>query len=263
MLRNLYKKRLIYSTVIVIVFVFLFIFFGSYLRNIFYQMSHSVGFFVTEKITYSYKYIISVFDKSDLIKTNDELVKKNYELISKLAEYDSLLKENESLKKQLGVPEKNDRKLTIAKIFSIDRSITQTMMIDKGEKDDLKKGMPVIYGGNVLIGVIDEVFESSSRVILIEDTRFSLSVKIGKNDVLASIKGVGIGGLAKIELVTNEDEIAVGDLIVSSGLDNVPQSLIIGEIIKSELKGGNLFKDVESKIFYDFKMGPNVFVIKQ
>jgi rod shape-determining protein MreC len=150
----------------------------------------------------------------------------------------------------------------MVKIFSVERSgLSYTLLIDKGAKDGVQKSTAVVAGGNILAGVIGEVFYNSSRVILLNDMRSSISVRIGNSDIIGEAKGVSSDKKIALDFVTNQDLVQEGDLVLSNGLDNLPESLILGHISKVELKGGSLFKKVEADIMFDLSMGPNLFVI--
>lgn len=215
-----------------------------------------------EFISYARGMLSSGFSLSRLIAENEFLKIENLKLIDQAARLQKIESENVFLRKQLAVEPKIQHPLLAAKVFSLNQNIiSSTLLIDKGKADGVEKSMAVISAGNVLVGMVDEVFSNHSRVLLLDDGRSAVNVKIGVNNVIARAKGFGGGGGLILDLVTNQEEIKEGDSIITSGLDYLPEFLLIGRVSGVELKGGNLFKTVDGRLLYYPLTNPNLFVI--
>ena len=148
--------------------------------------------------------------------------------------------ENRELKKQL----KLEATLTDFKTVSavtISRSPTtwqSQLVINKGSKSGLKKGMPVLAGSGI-IGRISEVNTTNSKVALISDTgedanRFAITIKGSKGDVNGIVTDFDRETNQLIMgQVTSENDIKPGDLVETSGLGGViPSGLYVGKVAK-------------------------------
>ena len=148
--------------------------------------------------------------------------------------------ENRELKKQL----KLEATLTDFKTVSavtISRSPTtwqSQLVINKGSKSGLKKGMPVLAGSGI-IGRISEVNTTNSKVALISDTgedanRFAITIKGRKGDVNGIVTDFDRETNQLIMgQVTSENDIKPGDLVETSGLGGViPSGLYVGKVAK-------------------------------
>lgn len=178
------------------------------------------------------------------------------------SEAEVLKRENESLRKQLGVEPRADYSLKIAKIFSIQRTaLASVLHIDLGISDGVTEGMVVVAGGNVLIGSIIDVQRDSSTVLLIDDPRSIISVRLMNGDILAESKG-GLKGSLRLNLISHADVVEIGSTVVTSGLDAYPEGLVVGNVegvMKQEL---SLFQDVYASMMFNPASGPRVFVMQ-
>lgn len=260
--RNDTKKFLIIFLVLAVVYLGNRFLFHGYLQNLTYGLSRGPGTFFSRQFGQVPEYIRGLFRKSEVVNENERLKEENTDLLNRLTEFDATQRENISLRNQLNVQHRAEHPLMLAKIFSVDRSdLSSTILIDKGINDGVKKSMAVVSGGNILAGVVGEVFSDYSRVILLDDSRSLVSVRIGGSGVIGDAKGTASNGKVTLNFVTNKDPVRVDDLIVTSGLDNLPESLLVGRVEKVDLKGGNLFKDVEGGLMFNLSFGSNLFVI--
>ncbi|CAK1233836.1 MULTISPECIES: rod shape-determining protein MreC [Fructobacillus] len=180
---------------------------------------------------------------SNLMSTFDE----NKKLKAKLDGYaqnqvkmQTLEEENKSLKKQLGLKATLTDYETISAV-TIARSPTtwqSQLVINKGAKSGLKKGMPVL-GDSGLIGRISEVNTVNSKVTLISDTsedtnRFAITVKGSQGDVNGIITDYDADQkLLIMGQVTESQTINPGDTVVTSGLGgSMPSGILIGKVAK-------------------------------
>ena len=133
-----------------------------------------------------------------------------------------------------------------------------TITIDKGKKNGIKKDMAVVSKDG-LLGKISKVYNSSSEIKLItsDDINYKISVSIqaGNNDTYAILSGYNYNTNSLI--VSDVDKMAdikVGDNIVTSGLsDMFPRGIYIGKIKKIEDDKYSISKNiyVETKQNFD------------
>ena len=148
--------------------------------------------------------------------------------------------ENQSLKAALGIKETQTKwNLEIAKIIGYS-NLSNTIIIDKGQVNSIKKNMPVIYsfdGKNAdLVGVVIEADSNVSKVLLSSSIDFKVGVKniIRGGIEVASGNGIDI----EIDSFSRNLDIQIGDLYLTSGLSNIyPGNIIVGKV--REIKNKN------------------------
>lgn len=205
----------------------------------------------------------TLFSIGDYKKENEKLIRENNELLAKLANLADQKKENDELRRQLELSPRDKYELESSLIIGQDqRGLGSWIMIDKGSSSGIVVGMPVIVYDGILVGKISEVYEKSSKVLLLSDSSSSVNV----SDVETSAKGILTGeyGLGlMIGMVEQADIIKVGDDIITSGLGGLmPRGLLVGKIEQISNTSDKLFQQavVRPKVKYsDLNV---VFVIK-
>ncbi|MFH1714022.1 MAG: rod shape-determining protein MreC [Candidatus Nealsonbacteria bacterium] len=179
----------------------------------------------------------------------DQAFLKNQELLSQIADLEEMEKENQRLMEALGLGLGKEFQLELASLVSKDIS-KDSLLINKGEKEGVFEGMPVITSGKVLVGRIGQVFEDFSEVILISNKESSFEAKIAGQDIFGVAKGKGSLKLS-LELISREKTVSEGDLVVSSSLGGIfPQGLLVGEV--KEIKKSDVEPFQQAQIILGF-----------
>lgn len=106
-----------------------------------------------------------------------------------------------------------------------------SLLIDKGERDGIKKGMPVVNGLGV-IGRINDVGENTSKIILLTDPQFSVAALVQRGRENGLVSGT-LRGICRMTYVDENTHIQVGDKIITSKLSTAfPEGLMIGQVIE-------------------------------
>ena len=248
----------------------LLVFFNNYLTDQFlksvvikvlkYPMGQSFSFLNSFK-----NRLISWFRIDNIILENQTLSQENRRLFALSLKMPELEKENELLRKELGVAEKRKWQVEIARVFQLNTAGGfSTALIDKGFDQGLKPGMAVVFEGDVFFGIVSEVFSNSAVVLLSNDPRVKVNVKLNSltgKQISARAKGALDDGLI-LELVANQEIPEIGELVLTSGLDGLPSMLIVGKVSGVKKGDDGLFGDI--KVEPAFKNIPleNVFVLK-
>lgn len=173
--------------------------------------------------------IIIIFFGVKDYQTNINLQKIEKQLINNYHNiyYHNLLEDNQKMSSLLSLYNTKLNAIPVKGYFS---NLYETFIINKGEKDDLKKGMAII-NKNRLIGFIDKVSNNYSTVMLLENFKQNVSIKINDNYGLLKIKNnkIIVTGIQK-------SKININDLVYTSGLTKVPGDIFIGKIAKIEDK---------------------------
>lgn len=180
----------------------------------------------------------------DLANENSELVKENQTLKSQLTEMEEIKFKISLLEKELGAKAINlDRKITpVAVVGRAPSSFREIISLDKGSKDGIKIGQPVLSNG-FLIGKITNVYDDSSQAELITSHRFLAPVVLEKTRSLGLLKG-GINGL-QVEQLPVDVKIEIGENVISSGLaGQLPPGIPIGTVKSIISKPSDIFRSV-------------------
>ena len=165
-------------------------------------------------------------DISDLFsikKENIELRKKieNYKLKEFQVEY--LTNQNRVLKQFLDSDEqiyKANKEIIVAKVLLDKNSpYLQSIIINKGSKAGVLKGMPVL-DNNYLIGRVVETNYLSSRILLLNDLNSRIPVTLDENATQAILKGTG-GNHPILEYLPENYDIEEGKTVYTSGKDQI------------------------------------------
>ncbi len=260
MQKNLRKISLIAFVVMGVIFLNNYVL-DNFLQNKFYQAVSKPGIFLSEALGKISKYGASFFNRGAVVRENDELKKENNILLGRIAEQEGLKRENDFLRNELKVAPRLDSQLLLVEIFSVQKNgLFSTALINKGKADGVEKLMAVITSGNILAGVVSEVFDNSALVLLINDPRSAVSVRFQESNIIAEAKGDLQNGL-KINEVTYQEEIKEGNMIVTSGLDGLKESLLVGRVSEVKTGSGGLFRDIAAKPLFDLSLGSDLFVI--
>lgn len=240
--------------VMVLMIVLSFNFFSSELRNFFYSTFYPLQnvFLKTSDILANF---FSYFSRvSTLQKENQQLKMKLTELLRENISLQSLKEENLSLREALKVGVEKDYELVAVHVIGRNLSSGEVLIIDKGAKDNLKKGMLVITPQKVLVGKIGKVFDSFSEVILLSDKESLFEVEIGKEKYPALLRGRG--NLKVIaSLIPIEAEIKNGDVISY-------RDFLVGKILSVNKNPQEPFQQAEVELLSQPYNLRTIFVIK-
>jgi len=234
--------------------------FSKEIKNFFYSISEPVQktFFGAGKKTSDF--FEGIFQGYDLKKENEGLTLKIQSLLAENAQLKELKKENEILRESLGLGLEKDFKLAFAETNGKDIS-QDFLLINKGFKDGISEGQPVITQQKTLVGEIGEVYENFSKIMLITNKESSFDAKIPDSDIYGIVKGRGNFELY-LDLIPKEKEIKEGDLVITASLGGVfPEGFLVGEIKKVNKSDVKPFQQADIKPAFDIKELENVFII--
>jgi len=120
----------------------------------------------------------------------------------------------------------------------------RTILIDRGSSSGVTEGLPVIAAAGI-VGQVVRVAPESSRVLLFTDPASSVAGVIQRTRARGVVKGRG-GGRATLEFTLREDDVTVGDLVVTSGVGGVfPKGVPIGEVAVVKKGEYGIFQTIE------------------
>ncbi len=217
---------------------------------------------VTKTINFT-KDVWNTYFRSVLaVKENVELKKKLGKAIELKNRFEELELENIRLKKFVNFTGQVPDTYVAAQIIARDPSPWfKTIMIDKGAKDGLEKGSPVLVSEGI-VGQIIKVAKNYSRVLLIIDRNSAVDALVQNSRVRGIVKGNNEDNCSFVYAL-RKDEVKKGEMIISSGMDQVfPKGLKIGRILKVTKVHSQLFQDILIETSVDFNKIEEVLVYK-
>jgi len=188
----------------------------------------------------------NVKSRATLIAENRLLREQELIISDKLLTYEHLRLENIRLRALLGSPVKYKQRKLIVRVQSVDTDpFRLQLVINKGKKDGVYSGQPVVNEFGVVGQVID-VSQYNSRVLLIADASHAIPLQNQRNDV--RLIGLGKGDLHQLELqyVTKSTDVKIGDLLVTSGLGGIfPEGYPVAKVSAIENRGSEIYSTIK------------------
>lgn len=205
----------------------------------------------------SYIYLISVNKENEFLKTD----------IARVKEENNQLKEalllNERLNGLLAFKQDIRTTSVAANVVGIESAgWIRTVTINRGTSDGIRRDMAVITPSGI-VGRIIDVQPATSKALLVTDPRCAIDVIVQRNRIKGIAEGKGTDRLA-LKYVRYEDDIQVGDILVSSGLGGIfPKGMVVGEVVRVEKGDDNFFMTIEVKPGADLRRLEEVLIITQ
>ena len=136
-----------------------------------------------------------------------------------------------------------------------------TVTVNRGTADGVEADMAVIAPKGVVGRVIGPVASHAARVQLIVDRNAAVGAVSERTRAGGMVVGVDGDPPLAMELVSNLADVAVGDVIVSSGVDGIyPRGFNIGKVEKSE-RGPSLHRLIAVRPAVDFSSLEDVLIV--
>jgi len=178
-------------------------------------------------------------DNQDLRRENDALKLRVAQLEGKAAEADRLAALLHFRQSQADVP------MVAARVIGGSAGTgSQTIELDRGEHDGIRKNMGVITPDGV-VGKIIDAYPNTSQVLLLTDKDSGVGAKLADSGIQSPVEGLG-EPLLTMKYFPNDDDVSVGARVVTSGMDRIfPRDLPVGTI--TQVKPDNPFKQIRIK----------------
>jgi len=110
---------------------------------------------------------------------------------------------------------------------------SRTVEIDRGERDGIKRNMAVITPDGA-VGKVIEVYRDTAQVLLLTDKEGGAGAMLVNTRTQGVVGGTG-DPMMQMKFVANEQDVAVGEKIVTSGMDKIfPRDIPIGTVIEAK-----------------------------
>ena len=198
-----------------------------------------------------------------LVGVNEE----NQGLRSRIAEledenlqYREAIVASERFQRLRHLRERKDMALVPATVIAQDLSPWfRSVIINRGASAGIATGMPVLADAGV-VGVVAGTTPNAARVLLLVDPQSRIDVYVQRTRARGTVRGTA-GEICAFEYVVRDEDLQVGDLLLTSGLDRVfPKGLPIGRITALERRPYGLFLEAEIEPAVDLHRLEEVFV---
>jgi len=201
-----------------------------------------------------------LFIDKEYNSTEIDLIKENIDLKSKLAKLSYLEKDNAILRSAIETKEKTQSNLLEVNIIGFDNSLNRNLVIfNKGRKDNITENQSIIYKG-YFVGKIIEVSEEISKAEFINSNQSNIGVRIQNELRSEGILKSNYGIELFIDLIPKTEKITIGDFVYTSGIGDVKEGLLIGNI--KSIEEGDLFYKVYIDYPFDLNRLYKVYILQ-
>ncbi|MCK4401973.1 rod shape-determining protein MreC, partial [bacterium] len=196
------------------------------------------------------------------MRSRETALEKETESLSiEIALLRSLHTENKKLRELLEIKNKYNYQIIFAEIIGGDiTSLYDSVIIDKGKKDNIEKNMPVMTARGI-VGITQDAGAYSTRVITILNPNCKMGVFVGKS----SVRGVmqGKGDYCIIKYISVEENIEAGNKVYTSeGGGTYPEGIEVGKVFKIDKNPHDIFQIVYVLPYVNIQNLDRVAVIK-
>lgn len=155
---------------------------------------------------------------SELLAENEKLKAEALLMQRRLQRLAALTEQNVRLRELLNSAALVDDEVLVSELIGVDPNpFSHRIIIDKGSRDGVFLGQPVLDARG-LMGQVVEVMPYSSRVLLLTDNTHSIPVQVNRNGLRVIAMGTGNPESLELRHVADTADVKEGDLLVSSGL---------------------------------------------
>lgn len=204
-----------------------------------------VRLLVSKPIIWSRQAFESITLQRYLIEENEQLRSKNMMLQSQVHQLLELQRENKQLKALLSSSSNVTGRVVMAQLLavSLDPSLHQ-LIIDKGSREDVYSGQPVLDAYGVMGQVVD-VSHDVSRVLLLTDLRSAIPVENERTGLRAIAQGTSDNYTLQVVNVSQLADVRKDDLFVTSGYGGrFPPGYPVGVVSRVKKEADKPFLDI-------------------
>jgi rod shape-determining protein MreC len=184
----------------------------------------------------------------DVKRDNDRLREENARLREEKFQLQAAGTENRWLRRLLQLRDQVKGTMLSAQVIGKEISPffrVWRLRLDRGDRDRVRPGMPVLTADG-LVGEIRRTWGRHSDVLLVADKTSAIDVVVQRTGARGMLKGTGSEEhyACRIEHLSRQDDVRVGDLVVTSGLgQRFPASILVGSIHEIRKKESGLYQE--------------------
>ncbi len=184
-------------------------------------------------------------DREILRQRISTIAQENAELRDRVNELEYQELRSKWLADLLEVREQIEYPVLTANLVSVQlMPMSHKIVLDRGSQQQVYVGQPVLDSRG-LIGQVTEITRTDSAVTLITDSSHSVPVRLQRNGLLAIAHGLGLHNQLLISGLRLNQDVEVGDILITSGLGNrFPAGHPVAEITRVEGDPNSSFAEI-------------------
>lgn len=205
---------------------------SSFVFSIIFEPFQKLSTNISDKVTST---LDMMFNAEKYYNENIELKEKLNEVYNDIIDYDQVTRENEQLRVLLGLKEEYDDYQFSPPCTVIARTTNDpyhSFTIDKGSKDGIEPYDPVITSSG-LVGICYDVSRSTSKVRTLYSPKTAVGATVVRSKATGIIEGdyeLTEDGFCRMNYISKTADLAVGDIVVTSGSETFPANQLLGTI---------------------------------
>lgn len=199
-----------------------------------------------------------------LLGTRNEnllLLDENRRLLNEIAGLKEAVQENNRLRQLLDFQEKSGFQTVVARVIGRDVSTEyRAIRLNRGENAGIQKDMAVVTSQGI-VGRILRTTDDTADVVTVMDTLSAVDAIDERSRARGIIEGLS-DELCQLRFALRTDDIALNDVLISSGLGGVfPKGIPVGVVTKVVKQPYGITQEVEVRPAVDFSKLEEVLVI--
>lgn len=210
------------------------------------SLAHPLHFVASLPVAWFHRASAALAARERLLEENEKLRRERLFLNARAQRFAALQEENRRLKNLLeSSTDILEGQVLMAELVQVNlQPFRQQIIINKGRRDEVFKGQPVVDADGVM-GQVTQVGLFSSTVLLLTDPAHSIPVQIDRNGLRSIAVGAGRDNALLLDYLPANADVKEGDLIVSSGLGGrFPPGYPVGSVTQVAHALGEPFSEV-------------------
>ncbi|VCU68865.1 Cell shape-determining protein MreC [Pigmentiphaga humi] len=178
------------------------------------------------------QYLADFFEVNSSVQQEIEAMRRErIEMAQLTTQAAQMAAENAQLRRLLGANARVQAPTVLVQVlFEARDAFSRRLIVDKGTRQGIAAGMPVIDDGGV-VGQVVRVSPMTAEVALLTDKAQSIPIQVLRTGLRGITYGGEIGGRLGLRFMAADADIQVGDALVTSGLDGIyPEGLPVATV---------------------------------
>ncbi|MBL0714749.1 MAG: rod shape-determining protein MreC [Desulfosarcina sp.] len=169
--------------------------------------------------------------------------------------------DNERLRRLVDLDKTLAETVVFAEVIAEDPTTWfKTVIINKGRRHGLDKGMPALAPEGI-VGQVVEVSGHYAKILLMIDRNSAVDALVQRTRSRGILSGESTEQCS-LDYILLKEDVQVGDTIVTSGMDGVfPKGLRIGSVQSVEARPNEMFHSINVAPFVDFEKLEDLLVV--
>jgi len=176
---------------------------------------------------------LPLLSRSELLKQNEALRLENQKLRLQSRQQDEILQENGRLRKLYGWQQQQAWKLKPGNVVLREpANWWRAVQIDLGTRDGISNNLPVLSPEGFLVGRIDSVSLTHSRVVLLGDPNCKVAARVENEAGVIGASGPLATQFVEMGFLSRDANLKPGQLVKTSGNGGIfPKDIPIGTVM--------------------------------